>query len=82
MPKCGYVVSLPGLRNVCDFLYIETCGGAGAPEPGLASGADVRHSIIDGALVMKDRELLTLDVHRIRREAELLLEKNPWLCRW
>lgn len=47
-----------------------------------ASGADVRHSIIDGALVMKDRELLTLDVHRIRREAELLLEKNPWLCRW
>lgn len=47
-----------------------------------ASGADVRHSIIDGALVMKDRELLTLDVQRIRREAELLFEKNPWLCCW
>ena len=47
-----------------------------------ASGADVRHSIIDGALVMKDRELLTLDAERIRREAELLFEKNPWLCHW
>lgn len=47
-----------------------------------ASGADVRHSIIDGALVMKDRELLTLDADRIRREAELLFEKNPWLCHW
>ena len=47
-----------------------------------ASGADVCHSIIDGALVMKDRELLTLDVQRIRREAELLFAKNPWLCRW
>lgn len=47
-----------------------------------ASGADVRHSIVDGALVMKDRELLTLDRERIRREAELLFEKNPWLCRW
>nr|WP_326185686.1 amidohydrolase family protein [uncultured Oscillibacter sp.] len=47
-----------------------------------ASGADVRHSIVDGALLMKDRELLTLDRERVRREAELLFEKNPWLCRW
>ncbi|MDO4315820.1 MAG: amidohydrolase family protein [Oscillospiraceae bacterium] len=47
-----------------------------------AGGADVRHSIVDGTLVMKDRELLTLDRERIRREAELLFEKNPWLCRW
>lgn len=47
-----------------------------------ASGADVRHSIIDGTLVMKDRELLTLDAERIRREAELLFEKNSWLCHW
>ena len=47
-----------------------------------ASGADVRHSIIDGTLVMKDRELLTLDAERICREAELLFEKNSWLCHW
>lgn len=47
-----------------------------------ASGADVRHTIVDGALVMKDRELLTLDRERIRREAEILFEKDPWLCRW
>ena len=47
-----------------------------------ASGADVRHSIVDGALLMKDRELLTLDQERICREAELLFEKNPWLCHW
>ena len=47
-----------------------------------ASGADVRHSIVDGVLLMKDRELLTLDRERIRREAELLFEKNPWLCHW
>ena len=47
-----------------------------------ASGADVRHSIVDGALLMKDRELLTLDRERISREAEILFEKNPWLCHW
>lgn len=47
-----------------------------------ASGADVQHAIVDGALLMKDREFLTLDQERICREAELLFEKNPWLCRW
>ena len=47
-----------------------------------ASGADVCHSIVDGVLLMKDRELLTLDRERIRRNAESLFEKNPWLCRW
>lgn len=47
-----------------------------------ASGVDVRHSIVDGVLLMKDRELLTLDQERIRREAEILFEKNPWLCQW
>lgn len=47
-----------------------------------ASGADVCHSIVDGVLLMKDRELLTLDRERIRSNAESLFEKNPWLCRW
>ena len=47
-----------------------------------ASGADVCHSIVDDVLLMKDRELLTLDWERIRSHAELLFEKNPWLCRW
>lgn len=47
-----------------------------------ASGADVRHSIVNGKLLMKDRELLTVDRERICREAELLFEKQPWLSSW
>jgi len=47
-----------------------------------ASGADVRHTIVNGKLLMKDRELLTIDRERVRREAEALFEKQPWLCGW
>lgn len=47
-----------------------------------ASGADVRHSIVNGKLLMRDRELLTLDRERVRREAERLFEKQPWLRSW
>lgn len=47
-----------------------------------ASGADVRHSIVNGKLLMRDRELLTVDSERVRREAELLFEKQPWLRDW
>lgn len=47
-----------------------------------SSGADVRHAVVDGKVLMKDRELLTLDREKIRREAELLFAKDPWLCRW
>lgn len=47
-----------------------------------ASGADVRHSIVNGKLLMRDRELLTLDRERVRREAELLFAKRPWLQSW
>ena len=47
-----------------------------------ASGADVRHSIVNGKLLMRNRELLTIDTERIRREAELLFEKHPWLQSW
>ena len=35
-----------------------------------ARGSDVRHTVCDGRVLMADRELLTLDEARIRREAE------------
>ena len=47
-----------------------------------ACGADVAHTIIDGRLVMKDRELLTLDEDRIRYEAEKAFKKEPFLINW
>lgn len=47
-----------------------------------ASGADVRHSIVNGKLLMRNRELLTIDTERVRREAELLFERHPWLQSW
>lgn len=47
-----------------------------------ASGADVWHSIVNGKLLMRDRELLTIDRERVRREAERLFEKQPWLRSW
>jgi len=34
-----------------------------------ARGSDVRHTVCDGAVLMRDRELLTLDVDACRREA-------------
>lgn len=34
-----------------------------------ARGSDVRHTVCDGDAVMRDRELLTLDEERVRREA-------------
>lgn len=37
-----------------------------------AKGADVRHSVIEGRVVMKDRVVLTLDETRVRREAAAL----------
>ena len=47
-----------------------------------ACGADVCHTIVDGRLVMKDRELLTLDEDRIRFEAQRAFEREPFLIRW
>lgn len=35
-----------------------------------ASGADVRHTVCDGQVLMRDREVLTLDADRVREEAE------------
>ena len=34
-----------------------------------ASGSDVRHTVCDGRVLMRDRELLTLDVERVRERA-------------
>ncbi len=39
-----------------------------------ANGHDVTDSIIDGKIVMKNREVLTLDEEKIRREAQLHME--------
>ena len=47
-----------------------------------ASGADVRHTIVNGKLLMRDRELLTIDRDRVRWEAERLFAKQPWLREW
>ena len=47
-----------------------------------ASGSDVRHSIVNGKLLMRDRALLTIDAGRVRREAERLFKKQPWLQSW
>lgn len=44
-----------------------------------ASGADVRHSIINGRLVMKDRQLLTLDAEDIMLRAN---EKAALVKQW
>ena len=35
-----------------------------------ASGADVRHTVCDGQVLMRDREVLTLDADHVREEAE------------
>jgi 5-methylthioadenosine/S-adenosylhomocysteine deaminase len=34
-----------------------------------ARGSDVRHTVCDGQVLMRDRELLTIDVAAARREA-------------
>lgn len=47
-----------------------------------ASGADVRHMIAGGSLIMKNRELLTMDRERILYEAGRLFERDPWLISW
>lgn len=47
-----------------------------------ATGQDVRHSVIGGRLVMKDREMLTLDAERIRAEAGEAFRKEPFLRHW
>lgn len=47
-----------------------------------ASGSDVLHSIICGKLVMKNREILTLDQERIRYDLNLAVKKEPWLLNW
>ena len=40
-----------------------------------ANGHDVTDSVINGKIVMKDREVLTLDEEKIRREAQIHMEE-------
>lgn len=40
-----------------------------------ANGHDVTDSIINGRIVMKNREILTLDEERIRHEAQIHMEE-------
>jgi 5-methylthioadenosine/S-adenosylhomocysteine deaminase len=35
-----------------------------------ARGSDVRHTVCDGQVLMRDREVLTLDEERVKREAQ------------
>ena len=41
-----------------------------------ASGADVKHSIINGKLVMKDRKLLTIDEEKVLSEANQAMKSH------
>ena len=38
-----------------------------------AAGSDVKHSIIHGRLVMKDRQLLTIDEEKVLAEAKAVM---------
>ncbi|MFR3752989.1 MAG: hypothetical protein ACLTW9_13120 [Enterocloster sp.] len=40
-----------------------------------ANGHDVTDSIINGKIVMKNREVLTLDEEKVRREAQIHMEE-------
>lgn len=46
-----------------------------------ASGADVQHAIIHGKLVMKDRELLTVDEEKVFYEAGKVMGGHPFFAK-
>ncbi len=45
-----------------------------------ASGQDVVHSIINGRLVMKDRELLTIDEERLKHDVKQVMGTHPYFA--
>ena len=47
-----------------------------------ASGRDVTHMIVDGQMLMANRELLTLDEEEIRFSCRQLFDRQPHLQRW
>ena len=74
---------------VADLIAVDTAAPHLWPTQNLvhtlvesASGADVRHSIVNGKLLMRNRELLTIDADRVRREAAGLFERQPWIQNW
>ena len=85
LPQVGVIE--PGAK--ADLIAIDTDSPALWPTQNLlhtivesACGADVRHAVIDGRLVMKNRELLTLDEDRIRAETVRAFEREPFLNAW
>ncbi len=46
-----------------------------------ASGNDVVHSIINGRLVMRDRELLTIDEERLMSDVRSLMADHPYFAK-
>ncbi len=40
-----------------------------------AHGSDVRHTMVDGKFLMRDQQLLTLDVAEVRREAQAIADR-------
>lgn len=46
-----------------------------------ANGADVRHSIINGKVVMRDRELLTIDWERVSADAHALMGRHKFFAK-
>lgn len=46
-----------------------------------AAGADVKHSIVHGRMVMKDRELLTIDEEKVMDEARKMMKGHRFFVR-
>ena len=74
-------IGLPGGRieagAPADLAVVDLSSAHLTPEHDLvshlvyaANGSDVRHTVCDGQVLMRDRELLTLDERAVRREAE------------
>ena len=59
--------SLPRYRYAADAIYNYLVYAAHA--------ADVRHTIVDGRFLMRDRALLTLDEDEVKREAQAIADR-------
>ena len=46
-----------------------------------ACGADVKHSVIHGKLVMKNRELLTIDEEKVLYDTEKIMGTHPYFTK-
>jgi len=73
----GLPVGRVAVGAPADLAVVDLSGAHLIPEHDLVShlayaarGSDVRHTVCDGQVLMRDRELLTLDAAAVKREAE------------